>query len=78
MEQLKNAKWWSAACTRCLKTMCQTLIAMIGTSQLLEQVDIKVAVSSTILAGILSILTSLAGLPEVETPCTEDDETKDN
>ena len=78
MEQLKNVKWWNAALTRCLKTMCQTLIAMIGTSQLLEQVDIKVAVSSTILAGILSILTSLAGLPEVETPCTEDDETKDN
>lgn len=78
MEQLKNAKWWSAACTRCLKTMCQTLIAMIGTSQLLEQVDIKVAVSSTILAGILSILTSLAGLPEVETPYTKDEETKEN
>lgn len=78
MEQLKNVKWWSAALTRCLKTMCQTLIAMIGTSQLLEQVDIKVAVSSTILAGILSILTSLAGLPEVDSPYTEDEETKEN
>ena len=76
MEQLKNMKWWNAALTRCLKTMCQTLIAMIGTSQLLEQVDIKVAVSSTILAGILSILTSLAGLPEVDSPYTE--ETKEN
>lgn len=76
MEQLKNVKWWNAALTRCLKTMCQTLIAMIGTSQLLEQVDIKVAVSSTILAGILSILTSLAGLPEVDSPYTE--ETKEN
>ena len=32
MEQLKNIKWWNAACTRCLKTMCQTAIAMIGTS----------------------------------------------
>lgn len=76
MEQLKNVKWWNAALTRCLKTMCQTLIAMIGTSQLLEQVDIKVAVSSTILAGILSILTSLAGLPEVDSPYIE--ETKEN
>ena len=66
MEQLKNVKWWSAACTRCLKTMCQTAIAMIGTSQMMEQVDIKVVVSSTALAGILSLLTSLAGLPEVE------------
>lgn len=78
MEQLKNVKWWNAALTRCLKTMCQTLIAMIGTSQLLEQIDIKVAVSSTILAGILSILTSLAGLPEVDSPYTEDEETKEN
>lgn len=78
MEQLKNAKWWSAACTRCLKTMCQTAIAMIGTSQMMEQVDLKVVVSSTVLAGILSILTSLAGLPEVETPYTEDEETKEN
>ena len=78
MEQLKNVKWWNAALTRCLKTMCQTLIAMIGTSQLLEQVDIKVAVSSTILAGILSILTSLAGLPEVDSPYTKDEETKEN
>ena len=67
MEQLKNVKWWSAACTRCLKTMCQTAIAMIGTSQMMEQVDIKVVVSSTALAGILSLLTSLAGLPEVDT-----------
>ena len=64
MEQLKNAKWWSAACTRCLKTMCQTAIAMIGTSQMMEQVDLKVVVSSTALAGILSILTSLAGLKQ--------------
>ena len=62
MEQLKNAKWWSAACTRCLKTMCQT-----ATSQMMEQVDLKVVVSSTALAGILSLLTSLAGLPEVDT-----------
>jgi hypothetical protein len=64
MEQLKNVKWWNAACTRCLKTMCQTAIAMIGTSQMMEQVDIKVVVSAT--AGILSFLTSLAGLPEVD------------
>lgn len=66
MEQLKNVNWWNAACTRCLKTMCQTAIAMIGTSQMMEQVDIKVVVSATALAGILSFLTSLAGLPEVD------------
>ena len=66
MEQLKNVKWWNAATTRCVKTMCQTAIAMIGTSQMMEQVDLKVVVSATALAGILSLLTSLAGLPEVD------------
>ena len=45
---------------------------------MMEQVDLKVVVSSTALAGILSLLTSLAGLPEVETPYTEDEETKEN
>lgn len=78
MKQLKNAKWWSAAYARCLKTMCQTAIAMIGTSQMIEQVDFKVVISSTTLAGILSLLTSIAGLPEVETPYIEDEETKEN
>lgn len=78
MKYLKSADWWSAACTRCLKTMCQTAIAMVGTSQMMEQVDLKVVISSTALAGILSLLTSLAGLPEVETPYTEDEETKEN
>ena len=53
------------------KTICQTLIAMIGTSTLIEQVDWKVVASSAILAGVLSILTSLAGLPEVDTEETQ-------
>ncbi len=66
MNQLKNKEWWSAALIRALKTICQTLVAMIGTSQLIESVDWKVVLSSAALAGILSILTSVAGLPEVE------------
>lgn len=66
MSQLKNKEWWSAALIRALKTICQTLVAMIGTSQLIESVDWKMVLSSAALAGILSILTSVAGLPEVE------------
>ena len=66
MEQLKNSQWWEAALIRALKTICQTLVAMIGTSTLLESIDWKIALSSACLAGILSVLTSLAGLPEVD------------
>lgn len=60
-----NKQWFRAAGIRSLKTICQTAIAMIGTSVVLEAVDWKMVVSASILAGILSILTSLAGLPEV-------------
>lgn len=59
-------KWIKAASIRALKTVCQTMVATIGTSAVLSQVDWKMVVSSGILAGILSLLTSLAGLPEVE------------
>lgn len=58
--------WIKAAGIRALKTVCQTAIATIGTSALMSQVDWKMVVSASALAGILSVLTSLAGLPEVE------------
>ena len=58
--------WIKAAGIRALKTVCQTAIATIGTSALMSQVDWKMVVSASVLAGILSVLTSLAGLPEVE------------
>jgi hypothetical protein len=61
-------KWIKAAGIRALKTVCQTMVATIGTSAVLSQVDWKMVVSSGLLAGILSLLTSLAGLPEVEEP----------
>ena len=61
-------KWIKAAGIRALKTICQTMVATIGTSAVLSQVDWKMVVSSGLLAGILSLLTSLAGLPEVEEP----------
>lgn len=56
-----------ASLIRCVKTICQTAIATIGTSFVLADVNWSVVVSASILAGILSILTSVAtGLPEVE------------
>ena len=61
-------KWIKAASIRALKTICQTMVATIGTSAVLSQVDWKMVISSGLLAGILSLLTSLAGLPEVEEP----------
>lgn len=70
MNQLKNSEWWNAALIRALKTICQTLVAMIGTSQLIEPVDWKVVLSSAALAGLSSILTSIGGLPEVESADT--------
>lgn len=62
-----NFKTWAqAAAVRAVKTMAQTAIAMIGTSAAMAQVDWKLVASASALAGILSVLTSLAGLPEVE------------
>ena len=59
-------KWFKAAGIRAIKTMAQAAIAMIGTSVMLEDVSWQMVVSAAVLAGILSLLTSLAGLPEVE------------
>lgn len=61
-----SEKWFKAAGVRALKTVAQTAIATIGTSAVLSAVDWKVVASASVLAGILSLLTSLAGIPEVE------------
>ena len=58
--------WFKAAGVRALKTIAQTAVATIGTSAVLSSVDWKMVVSASILAGILSLLSSVAGLPEVE------------
>ena len=58
--------WFKAAGVRALKTIAQTAVATIGTSAVLASVDWKMVVSASILAGILSLLTSVAGLPEVK------------
>lgn len=58
--------WIKAASIRAIKTVAQTAVATIGTSALMSQVDWKIVLSASLLAGILSLLTSLAGLPEVK------------
>ena len=65
MKGIFTKEWFYAAVIRALKTVAQTSIAMIGSSVVLSQVDWRVVASASVLAGILSVLTSLAGLPEV-------------
>lgn len=62
----KTKKWFKAAGVRALKTIAQTSIATIGTSVAMGEVNWLMVGSASLLAGILSILTSVAGLPEVE------------
>lgn len=64
---MKNWKsWFKAAGIRAIKTVAQTAVATIGTSAVLDQVNWIMVVSASVLAGVLSLLTSVAGLPEVE------------
>ena len=59
-------EWLKAASIRAIKTIAQTAIATIGTSAVMGDVNWLMVGSASLLAGILSILTSIAGLPEVE------------
>ena len=62
----KTKKWIKAAATRAVRTIAQTAIATIGTAAAMGQVDWVLVGSASVLAGILSLLTSVAGLPEVK------------
>lgn len=64
MEELK--KWLKCAGVRSIKTVAQTAVATIGTSAVMGEVNWIAVGSASLLAGILSILTSIAGLPEVK------------
>jgi hypothetical protein len=63
---MNNKKWLKAAGTRALKTVAQTAVATIGTAMVVDEVNWIMVASASALAGVLSILTSVAGLPEVE------------
>ena len=68
MRQIKDNTilWIRAAGIRAIKTFAQTMIATIGTTAVIENVNWAVVISASLLAALLSILTSVAGLPEVE------------
>lgn len=65
---MKNelSKWYRAAGIRAIKTVAQTAVATIGTAAIMSEVNWVVVVSASALAGILSLLTSTAGLPELK------------
>ena len=62
----KFIKWIKAAGIRAIKTVAQTSVATIGTAAVFSTVDWKMVISASLLAGLLSVLTSVAGLPEVK------------
>ena len=62
-----NKAWLKAAGIRAIKTVAQTAVATIGTAAVINQVNWLMVVSASALAGVLSMLTSVAGIPEVET-----------
>lgn len=61
-----NVMWWKAAGVRCLKTMAQCAAATIGTAVVMSEVDWLMVGSASVVAGVLSLLTSVAGLPELK------------
>lgn len=66
-KDVTNKTFWRATVIRAIKTICQTAIATIGTATLISEVNWKVVISASVLAGILSVLTSIVtGLPEVD------------
>jgi hypothetical protein len=66
LSNLTNKSWWYASAIRAIKTIAQSAIGAIGGATLFSQVDFRVVISGAVLAGVVSILTSLEGLPEIE------------
>lgn len=60
-------KWFRAAGRRAVKTVAQTFVATVGTAAVMGDVNWPMVVSASVLAGILSMATSIAGLPELDT-----------
>lgn len=65
MRKIFTKEWFAAAGIRALKTVAQTAVASIGVTAMIHEVDWVVVGSTAALAGVLSLLTSIAGLPEV-------------
>lgn len=67
MNNIKLIRWFKAAGVRAVKTVAETAIATIGTSAIISDVDWRLVLSASVLSGILSLLVSIKGLPEVKT-----------
>ena len=63
---VNTQRWMKAAGVRAIKTVAQTAVATIGTAAVMGAVDWKMVVSASVLAGVVSLLTSVAGIPEVK------------
>ena len=66
MRNFDFMKWFKAAGIRAIKTVAQAAVAAIGTTAMFSEVDWKIVASTALLSGVLSLLTSVAGLPELE------------
>ena len=75
MKKYDFGTWAKAAGIRAIKTVAQTAVATIGTSALLTEVNWTMIVSASLLAGVVSLLTSVAGLPEIKTEGAKKDVT---
>ena len=63
-KNVKRKEWWKAAGVRAVITAAQTAVALIGAATLISDIDWVAVGSATLLAGVLSVLTSISGLPE--------------
>lgn len=66
MAKITDKKWWKAAGVRAIKTVAQAAVATIGAATVVTEVNWLMVVSAAAMAGVLSLLTSIAGLPEIE------------
>lgn len=66
MSNLKNKKWWDASLSRCIRTFAQTAVSLITVGNMVTELDWTSIIGISATAALVSLLTSVAGLPEVE------------